>query len=132
MKKVYWIIAVVIVLIIAWLFIRFVIGGGEDSWIKDEKGIWVKHGMPSQTPDYVQEQKEAINSALDLYQQKKAQGMEFSSQCLGTVNGYAVDIVHVPRTNEDNDIENQCESFRTRQVNKFIELDANGAIVKVL
>ncbi|MBL7150633.1 hypothetical protein ISS86_01740 [Candidatus Microgenomates bacterium] len=35
-----------LVLLIAWLFIRFVIGGSEDSWICEDSQ-WVKHGHPS-------------------------------------------------------------------------------------
>ena len=35
----------IIILIIA--FIRFVIGGPEDSWICDKTGQWIKHGNPS-------------------------------------------------------------------------------------
>ena len=57
--------------------------------------------------------------------------MKFSSQCLGVVGDYAVDIVHVPRTEEDNKIENQCEDFRTGKVNNFIELDKDGEIVRI-
>ena len=69
--------------------------------------------------------------ALELYEQKKQEGMEFSSQCLGTVDGYAVDIVHVPRTEEDNLPENQCEDFREGRVSKFIELDKDGNVVRI-
>jgi len=43
MRKVFfWI----LIIITAWLFIRFVIGGPEDDWICVE-GQWVKHGYPS-------------------------------------------------------------------------------------
>jgi len=35
-----------LILLFAWIFIRFVIGGSEDSWICDD-GQWVKHGVPS-------------------------------------------------------------------------------------
>jgi len=34
-----------LILLIAWLFIRFVLGGPEDDWICDE-GQWVQHGNP--------------------------------------------------------------------------------------
>ncbi len=110
------------------LFLR----GDEDSWIKDEKGVWVKHGNPSEIPKEVSEQQQAISGAMELYNQKKADGMEFNSQCLGTVDDYAVDIVHVPRTEEDNLPENQCEDYRTGKVHHFIELDKDGNIVKVM
>jgi len=133
MKKTIWIIIIVIaVLIVGWMFIRFVLGGDEDSWIKDSKGVWVKHGNPSETPDYVTEQQDAVNCALSLYDEKKNQGIQFFSQCLGSCGNYAVDIVHVPRTNEDNLVENQCSEFREGKVSKFIELDKNKEIVRIV
>src|SRR3989344_6270555 len=79
-------------------FIRFIIGGSEDSWIKDERGVYVKHGNPSSIPDYVKEQQDAVSCAFNLYNQEKNKGSEFSSQCLGSCGDYAIDIVHVPRT----------------------------------
>jgi hypothetical protein len=41
-------IAVIVILAIAgaWLFLRFIIGGDEDTWICDN-GVWIKHGVPS-------------------------------------------------------------------------------------
>jgi hypothetical protein len=35
-----------LMLLILWLFVRFVIGGSEDNWICID-GQWVKHGSPS-------------------------------------------------------------------------------------
>lgn len=62
--------------------------------------------------------------------------MIFNSQCLGTINvnnlDYVVDIVHVPRTQEDNLPENQCEDYRTGKVQHFIELDKDGNVVRVV
>ncbi len=132
MKKVYWVIIAVIILVVVWFFLRFIIGGNEDSWIKDSRGVYIKHGAPSSTPDYVKEQQEAISCALSLYQQKKDEGMNFASQCLGVCGNYAVDIVHVPRSEEDNLIENQCEDYREGKVSKFIELDKEEEIVRVV
>ncbi len=119
-------------LIIGWLFIRFVIGGNEDSWVKDEKGIWVKHGNPSETLNYVKEQKDIIAKALELYELRKTEGVEFSSQCIGTCENYAIDIVYVPRISEDNLIENQCSDYNDGKVSQFIELDKYGNIVRVI
>lgn len=132
MKKIYLVLIVILVLIVVWFFVRFVIGGSEDSWIKNDKGVWVKHGVPSETPDYVLEQQQAITRAKALYSQKRTQGMEFSSQCLGVVGTYAVDMVHVPRISEDNLAENQCEAFRLGEVSNFIELDGYGNIVRIV
>lgn len=128
MKKLYWILVIFLTLVVFIIVFRL---GGEDSWIKDERGVWVKHGNPSKTPDYVLEQQEIISEALQLYNQKKSGGIEFSSQCLGTVGVYVVDIVHVPRIEEDNKIENQCEDFRTGKVSNFIELDKDGEVVRI-
>jgi hypothetical protein len=129
MKKIYLIIGIILLLIVGWLVIRFVIGGPEDNWIKDSKGVWVKHGYPSETPEEVLEQQEAIECALE-----KFEGFTetINSQCLGSCGDYAVDIVHVPRNSEDNKVENQCEEYANGTVNHFIELDKNGEIVRIL
>jgi hypothetical protein len=132
MKKSHRVLIIIGILIIGWIFVRFVIGGSEDDWIKDDKGVWIKHGVPSGTPGYVIEQQQIIEQALALYEQKKAEGMEFSSQCLGVVIDYAVDIVSVPRSVEDNMVENQCESYRSGEVTHFIELDEDGNIVRII
>ena len=132
MKKIYLIIGIILLLVIGWIFIRFVIGGSEDDWIKDSRGVWIKHGAPAETPDYVLEQQQIIDQALSLYEQRKSEGMEFSSQCLGIVGNYAVDIVHVPRSGDDNKIENQCEAYRNGEVTHFIELDKAGNIIRIV
>jgi hypothetical protein len=122
---------IILLLIIGWLFVRFVIGGDEDSWIKDEKGVWTAHGNPTETPNYVTVQQEAIECALNLYNMQVKETL--SSQCLGTCGGaYAVDIVHVPRNTEDNLPENQCEDYREGKVTHFIELDKEGNVVRIV
>jgi len=133
MKKTYLIIIIVIaVLIVGWFAVRFILGGNEDSWIKDEKGVYAKHGNPSETPDYVKEQQDAISCGLNLYNQEKNKGTEFNSQCLGTCGDFVIDIVNVPRNEEDNKVENQCSDYREGKVSHFIELDKNGNIVRVV
>ena len=124
-------VAVVLVVIIGIAVLR-VGNGGEDNWIKDERGVYVKHGNPAETPSIVSEQQDLIARVMDLYNQKKTEGMHFSSQCLGSVDDYAVDIVHVPRSAEDEKTENQCEDFRNRIVSHFIELDEYGEIVRIV
>jgi uncharacterized protein YpmS len=131
MKKIYLILIAILVLVVL-LIVVFRGLSGEDSWIKDSRGVWVKHGNPSETPSKVLEQQKMINDALVLYHQKKSEEMQFSSQCLGTVDDYAVDIVHVPRTQEDNLVENQCEDYRTGKISHFIELDKDGNVVGVV
>jgi len=130
MKKLYWVLIIIVILVV--VFIMIFRPGGEDSWIKDEKGVWIKHGIPFDTPDYVLEQQQVINQTLSLYEQKKSEGIEFSSQCLGVVEDYAVDIVHVPRSEEDDKIENQCEAYRNGEVSHFIELDKDGNVVRIV
>jgi len=68
---------------------------------------------------------------LNLYKQKKTEGIVFSSQCLGSCGDYAVDIVHVPRIEEDNKLENQCKEYISGKVNKFIELDISEKIIRI-
>jgi hypothetical protein len=107
-----------------------ILNGGEDNWIKDEKGVYVKHGNPSSMPDNVIEQQDAVSCALDLFARAK-QATMLNSQCLGTCGDYAVDVVNVPRTDDDNKPENQCTDFREGKVTRFIELDKNGEIVRI-
>jgi hypothetical protein len=104
----------------------------EDDWIKDDRGVYIKHGNPISIPEYVVEQQDIVSSAVQLYNSKKQMGMEFSSQCIGTIRGYAIDIVNVPRSAEDDKPENQCEDFRLGNVGHFIELDKSGNIVRIV
>ena len=144
MKKAYWWVIGIIVLIVLFIMIFRPGGGGEDSWIKDNRGVWIKHGVPYETPDYVLAQQQLIDSAVGLYNEKKQEGIEFNSQCLGTISSemetdigtnemvkYVVDIVHVPRSDEDNLVENQCEAYRSGEVSHFIELDKYGEVVRI-
>ena len=115
-------------LIIVWVSARFIIGG-EDSWIKDERGVYVKHGNPSETPGYVVWQQVTIICAYDLFDNMTE---EKSSQCLGNCGDYAIDLVHVPRLAEDDLQENQCPDYGTGFVTHFIELDKNRKIVRII
>ena len=123
---------VIVSIILGLILIVFILRGSEDSWIKDNKGVYVKHGVPSLTPDYVKEQKEAINCSFSLYETNKQKGMNFSSQCLGSCGNYAVDIVHGPRIDIDNLPENQCEDYKNGKISHFIELDKDRNIVRVI
>jgi hypothetical protein len=57
MKKICGIICIILLVLTLILILR----GSEDTWIKDERGCWIKHGNPSQTPDYVLEQQNLTN-----------------------------------------------------------------------
>ncbi|PIN91501.1 hypothetical protein COU57_00270 [Candidatus Pacearchaeota archaeon CG10_big_fil_rev_8_21_14_0_10_32_14] len=132
MKK--WIYFVIGIFLIIVLFIGILRYGfdktGEDSWIKDERGIWIKHGNPSDIPGEVNVQQKIIECANKLYDDEKNNGVVFNSQCLGECDGFVVDIVHVPRNSDDNKIENQCEDYRNGKYNDFVELDLNGDVVR--
>lgn len=117
--------ALLLIILIVFLILR----GNEDNWIKDSKGAWIKHGNPSQIPTIVLEQQNAINCALEKFSSFTE---EINSQCLGVCGNYAVDIVHIPRTAEDNLVENQCEEYRNGSVNHFIELGKNGELVRII
>lgn len=130
MRKLYLVLMFIFALIFIWLFLRFIIGGNEDDWIKNSEGVWVKHGNPAKVPDYVVEQQNAIKCAKDLYNQQNKSIL--SSQCLGTCLTYSVDIVHVPRIEEDNLPENQCSDYRNGKTSKFIELDKEGEIQRIV
>jgi hypothetical protein len=122
------IIGIILVLIVIAGVLFLIFRMNEDSWIKDEKGRYIKHGNPESTPEEVLRQQQAISCASELYASSSLAGVNFSSQCLGGCDGYAIDIVHSPRTNEDNLIENQC-SLKT---NAFIELNKDGRIVRIV
>ncbi len=122
-----WIIAIGIFVLLGILL--FLARSSEDSWIKDEKGIYVKHGVPSSTPDYVVEQQEAIACA---YEKFDSFSEIINSQCLGTCGDYAVDLVHVPRIGEDDITGNQCPDYANGLVSHFIELDKNREIVRIV
>lgn len=45
-KRILTIIIIVVAVVGLWAFLRFVVGGPEDTWICQD-GQWVKHGVPS-------------------------------------------------------------------------------------
>ncbi|MEK6892723.1 MAG: hypothetical protein AABX07_00815 [Nanoarchaeota archaeon] len=130
-KLVFWSFVVFIISVLLFLSLRSFFFGGEDNWIKDSRGVYIKHGNPAIIPQEVENQQRAIDSAIQIYNSKKIVGMNFSSQCLGTITNYALDIVNAPRIAEDNLPENQCDDFKTGKVTHFIELDKNGEIVRI-
>jgi|WetSurMetagenome_2_1015567.scaffolds.fasta_scaffold592500_2 hypothetical protein len=127
-KRICWIIFTLAMLIFT---VCMILRLNEDSWIKDSRGVWIKHGNPAETPAEVIEQQQIIGCAQDIYSQFKRNGMNFSSQCLGACGDYSIDIVHVPRINEDNKAENQCEEYLAGMTGSFIELDKEGKVVRI-
>jgi len=82
MKTRYWILIIVILIIGFFMVFRL---GGEDSWIKNERGEYVKHGVPLDVPDYVKEQQDAIICANRLYQDFLDSERLFQASVLGLV-----------------------------------------------
>ncbi|MCW8965121.1 MAG: hypothetical protein OQK82_00330 [Candidatus Pacearchaeota archaeon] len=128
MKKRYFFIAGIVMILLILIVFRL----NEDTWIKDEKGIYVKHGNPSNTPIEILEQKNIISCANELYKKAQLEGMDFNNQCLGNCSDFAVDIVNVPRDSMDNLEENQCQEYLTGELTHFIELDKDGEIVRII
>jgi hypothetical protein len=75
----------------------------------------------------------AIAQAKIIFQQQLALGNDFShGPCLSEriIDDWAVDIAHVPRTDEDNQPENQCQSYRKGTTHHFVELDLEGNLIR--
>lgn len=124
---------IIIILIIIGLTLTLRgLNGGEDNWIKDSKGIYIKHGNPSITPENVLKQREAISCGILMFEKFKNQGMKFNSQCLGSCKDYSIDIVNVPRNSDDDKVENQCIDFRSGVTHNFIEFDKYGNIIRIV
>lgn len=108
--------------------------GDEDTWIKDNRGVYVKHGHPANTPAEVTKQQELIVKAQAKYQALKSSGQDLSNgPCLGIIaDDWVADLVHSPRESVDDQTENQCAEFRNGQAHHFIELDLNnGDVVRI-
>lgn len=74
----------------------------------------------------------AINQAQYIYRQKKLSGEDFSSSpCLSNdlLPGWVVDIVHSPRLEMDNFVENQCPAYLEGRAKHIVELDLNGDLI---
>lgn len=76
----------------------------------------------------------AVNQARKVFLQKKELGIDFTGgPCLTNdlLPDWVVDIVHSPRQNIDNLAENQCAAFTEGRAKHFVELDADGNVVRV-
>lgn len=81
------------------------------------------------------EKEKAVAAARRLYEQRKAEGMDFSQgPCLAEeiIPDWCVDIAHSPRQPVDNRPENQCTSYREGRVHHFVELDTEGNVLKAV
>lgn len=77
------------------------------------------------------EHSDVISCAYALYAGAQRSGMLFDSQCLGICGNYSVDIVHVPRSEQDDLGENHCVEYRLNVTSGFIELDSEGRFVRI-
>lgn len=110
-----------------------ILRGQEDNWIKDDRGVWVKHGNPSETPSEVRVQQDLILQAQKMYESVKSQDLS-NGPCLGLITNnpdWVVDIAHSPRQEVDNLSVNQCADFAEGRAHHFIELDPDGNIIKI-
>lgn len=76
----------------------------------------------------------AVHQAQNLYLIRKEAEVDFSSgPCLSNdlIPGWVADIVHNPRQDIDNSLQNQCPAFLEGRAKHFIELDLEGNLVRV-
>ncbi len=75
----------------------------------------------------------AIAQAKNIFQQKLALGEDFSSgPCLSerVIDDWVVDVAHNPRTDADDQPENQCQNYRNGTAHHFVELDSEGNLIR--
>ncbi|MCX6807032.1 MAG: hypothetical protein NT135_02865 [Candidatus Berkelbacteria bacterium] len=129
MKK----ILIVVLIVLAAGLALVILRGSEDTWIKDSRGVWIKHGNPKDKPQKVIEQEELIAKANTLFDDAKSKGTDLSNgPCLGKISDdWVLDIVHNPRTEIDDLSQNQCSEYREGKAHHFIEIDTEGQIINV-
>jgi hypothetical protein len=78
------------------------------------------------------EREAAIAAARAAYAKAKAEGEDLSrGPCLGTVlPNWVADVAHDPRLDVDDQPENQCEAYRSGEVEHFVELDPEGNVIR--
>jgi hypothetical protein len=77
----------------------------------------------------------AVRKAKELFEQKRAEGMDFSNgPCLSDeiIPDWCADVAHNPRQPIDNRPENQCSSYREGRVHHFVELDPEGNLIRAV
>ncbi|HWM13527.1 MAG TPA: hypothetical protein VNO56_03530 [Gaiellaceae bacterium] len=78
------------------------------------------------------ERERAIAAAHVAYEEAAAGGTDFADgPCLGVVlENWVADVAHDPREEVDDRPENQCEAFRSGEVEHFVELDPEGDLIR--
>ena len=132
MKIVKWVLIVIVILLFS-VVVMFVVRGSKDDWIKNSKGVWIKHGNPQKIPDEVRIQQQMIETADRTYQEATVRGVDFSNgPCLGKINNdWVLDVAHDPRQPEDDKRQNQCSDYLSGSAKHFIEIDLNGKIIRI-
>ena len=132
MKIFRWISIIVLCLLAAGA-ILMLFRGNEDSWIRDDRGVWIKHGNPKDTPDEVTQQQEQIKKAQAIYADAVSKNTSFTNgPCLGTISDdWVLDLVHSHRDPIDDRPGNQCSDFLIGKAHHFIELDLQGDLVRI-
>ena len=75
----------------------------------------------------------AIAAAKTLFVNAEASGADLSNgPCLSNnlMSDWVADIAHNPRTEVDDQPENQCSAYREGKAHHFVELDTNGQFIR--
>lgn len=75
---------------------------------------------------------EALKGALNAFTKAKEEGTDLANgPCLGTITpDWVLDIAHNPRQAVDDKKENQCPDYLDGKAHHFIEMDANGQLIR--
>ncbi len=81
------------------------------------------------------DKQQAIDAALQVYQQAKTQGTDFSNgpciaEQLPDLPDWSVDVAHDPRQSIDDQPANQCQDYRQGKTHHFVELDPDGNLIR--
>ena len=83
------------------------------------------------SPDILKYQ-DIEEKAISLYLKKKKENINFNNgPCLGTIDGYAIDIAHSPHQTVDDLSKNQCPDYINGKISHFIELTPGGSIIRI-
>ena len=119
-------------LFIFFLLVILVVSGGtivenRKTSLFDETAKTYKVGKNSEVDA-------AVKQAEEIYQQKKEEGVDFSSgPCLSEdfMANWVIDTVHNPRTSVDDNPANQCQAYLQGRAQHFVELDTEGNLVRI-
>jgi hypothetical protein len=83
-----------------------------------------------------QEEKDAaVEAAYVAFAEADAAGVDFAdgpciADPLPAMPDWVVDIAHDPRTDVDDEPENQCAAYRSGNADHFVELDEQGNLIR--